>query len=357
MRNCYRLIASLFVWIISLLSIMPAAADGPGQCPAGTDTTGACLPVPVAQLSAIELRALNAEIAAYPRPALTPLPTDEAMLYNRNYQRVLQQVTIYDQPNGNPIGTLDPGFNFFTTLNRVDNWVEVNPGQWVQEEYLGGARISHFTGVLIDEPPPYPFAWVLLDTRPSRHPGAATIREDAWIPRYTLVNIFARAVVDGWEWYLIGPDQWIHQTRIARVIPVERPTGVSGRWIAVDLYEQILIAYENDRMVFATLVSSGLPDWPTREGLFQIWSRFASTPMSGGEGMPDFYYLEEVPWTMYFDDAISLHGTYWHDGFGYRHSHGCVNLTITDAHWLYQWTEEGGYPNAYVYVYSSGQYR
>ncbi len=119
MRNRYRLIAPLFVWIILLLFTMPAAADGPGQCPAGTDATGACLPVPVAQLSAIELRALNAEIAAYPRPDLTPLPTDEAMLYNRNYQRVLQQVTIYDRPNGNPIGNLDPGFNFFTTLNRV----------------------------------------------------------------------------------------------------------------------------------------------------------------------------------------------------------------------------------------------
>jgi lipoprotein-anchoring transpeptidase ErfK/SrfK len=59
---------------------------------------------------------------------------------------------------------------------------------------------------------------------------------------------------------------------------------------------------------------------------------------------------------MYFDDEIGLHGTYWHDGFGYRHSHGCVNLTITDAHWLYEWTT-GGYEDAYVYVYSSGQYR
>ena len=41
----------------------------------------------------------------------------------------------------------------------------------------------------------------------------------------------------------------------------------------------------------------------------------------------DFYYLEDVPWTMYFDEARALHGAYWHNGFGYPHSHGCVNLS------------------------------
>ena len=37
----------------------------------------------------------------------SPIPINESLLYNRNYQRVLQQVTIYDGPNGNPIGTLE----------------------------------------------------------------------------------------------------------------------------------------------------------------------------------------------------------------------------------------------------------
>jgi len=64
---------------------------------------------------------------------------------------------------------------------------------------------------------------------------------------------------------------------------------------------------------------------------------------------------------MYFDNDISLHGTYWHDGFGYRHSHGCVNLSISDAHYLFNWTtdvepDEDGDILTYVYVYSSGEY-
>jgi hypothetical protein len=50
-------------------------------------------------------------------------------------------------------------------------------------------------------------------------------------------------------------------------------------------------------------------------------------------------------------------GTYWHDGFGYRHSHGCVNLTITDAHWAFNWSRDGGFDKPYVYVYSTGKYR
>ncbi len=64
---------------------------------------------------------------------------------------------------------------------------------------------------------------------------------------------------------------------------------------------------------------------------------------------------------MYFDNGISLHGTYWHDLFGYRQSHGCVNLTISDARYLFDWTgkappDDQGKPLTYVYVYSTGKY-
>ena len=116
----------------------------------------------------------------------------------------------------------------------------------------------------------------------------------------------------------------------------------------------------------ATLVATGLPRWPTEEGTFNIYYRRTREPMSWGTPGDDFYALEEVPWTMYFDEGRALHGAYWHDGFGFRRSHGCVNMTITDAHWLYRWVaeeyetlnspraEDGG---PAVYVYSSGVYR
>jgi lipoprotein-anchoring transpeptidase ErfK/SrfK len=52
---------------------------------------------------------------------------------------------------------------------------------------------------------------------------------------------------------------------------------------------------------------------------------------------------------LYFDGSIGLHGTFWHNGFGYRHSRGCVNLSISDAKWLYNFADVG----TPVYVWRS----
>ena len=51
---------------------------------------------------------------------------------------------------------------------------------------------------------------------------------------------------------------------------------------------------------------------------------------------PLWYYLEDVEWTQYFFGAYALHAAYWHNSFGFTRSHGCVNLTISDAKWLYR---------------------
>lgn len=320
-----------------------------------------------------EYGCINVDIAprevveAYPEPNVVPLAVEESLILDRRYRRVNGSVEIYDAPNGTVIDTLDAGFNFLTTQTDQDGWTQINPGQWIQSEALGGATVSRFSGVLLpDGELPYTMAWVLVNTIPSRVPGAEPRDEDIddLLLRYSRVSIYGSAEIDGWRWYQIGVNKWIHQTLVAKVLPVERPEGIdTNRWISVDLYEQVVIAYEGTKPVFASLVSSGLPEWSTNEGLFNVYVRYPRTIMSGAEGQSDFYYLEEVPWTMYFDNDIGLHGTYWHDGFGYRHSHGCVNMSITDAHWLYHWAaeefnfEEPGDTGAAVYVYSSGDYR
>ena len=61
----------------------------------------------------------------------------------------------------------------------------------------------------------------------------------------------------------------------------------------------------------------------------------------------DYYFLEDVPWILYYDESRALHGAYWHNRFGYPRSHGCVNLPLADAHWIYDWAEEG----TWVYVF------
>jgi lipoprotein-anchoring transpeptidase ErfK/SrfK len=64
--------------------------------------------------------------------------------------------------------------------------------------------------------------------------------------------------------------------------------------------------------------------------------------MSGAEGKVDYYLVEDVPHTMFFDipNEIALHGAYWHDRFGYKHSHGCVNMPPLDAEWVFNWSAD-----------------
>lgn len=348
----------LLVSVLGLIVVvMWAAAPAAAQAEVDCDAAQGCVEVASAGLSA-------AQIAAYPTPAVEQLYAVDNLIYDRRYQRVSGPVEIFDAPGGNVVSALDQGFTYVTTQGAQDEWTMINSDQWVRTEFLRDVLPSRFAGVLIPGELPYTMGWMLVNTVPSRTPGAEPLDTDLALLRYTLINIYDSVEVDEWRWYQVGVDQWVHQTVVAKVLPVERFEEVNTeRWISVDLYEQVVIAYEGSTPVFATLVSSGLEDWPTREGLFNVYVRYPRTIMSGSQGQPDFYYLEEVPWTMYFDGDIGLHGTYWHDGFGYRHSHGCVNLSITDSHWLYDWASaeiDLTVPNdkgAAVFVYSSGQYR
>ncbi len=304
------------------------------------------------------------QINAYPAPAVQQLAANTPLLTDRLYQRVTAAVDLYDAPNGTIVSTLDAGFNYFTTWSPENEWTRVGEDRWVRTEFLRPSVPSSFAGVLIDSELPYPMAWALVNVVPSRSPGAEPTDGDLAMLRFTKLNLYRSVIIEGWEWFQVGVDQWIEQRDLARVLPVERSAEIdTERWVSVDLFEQVAIAYEGSRPVFATLISSGLAEWPTNEGIFHVYVRYTRTIMSGAQGQEDFYYLEEVPWTMYFDNDIGLHGTYWHEGFGYRRSHGCVNLSITDAHWLYDWasTEIDLTVNAdlgaAVYVYSSGEYR
>jgi len=115
---------------------------------------------------------------------------------------------------------------------------------------------------------------------------------------------------------------------------VSRGNGV--RWIDVDLSDQMVYAYEGDTLVNSFLVSTGTSRTPTVTGRFKIYIRLRSGNMRGPG-----YFLPDVPYIMYFHKSYGLHGTYWHSNFGTPMSHGCVNLSIADAAWLYDWSYMG----------------
>lgn len=111
------------------------------------------------------------------------------------------------------------------------------------------------------------------------------------------------------------------------------------KWIEIDLSDQRLYAHEGDRVVYNFLVSTG--KWaPTPTGQFRIWIKLRYTLMAGGSrALGTYYYLPNVPYTMYFYKGYGVHGTYWHNNFGQPMSHGCVNLATPDAEKLFWWAD------------------
>jgi len=156
----------------------------------------------------------------------------------------------------------------------------------------------------------------------------------------------------------VAPDTSGQPGAISAEIVVDTPTSeyvaptavafvpVSGNggehWIDVNLSEQRVYAYEGDTVVNSFIVSTGTWQTPTVTGKYNIWIKLRSTTMTGPG-----YYLPNVPYTMYFYKGYGLHGTYWHNNFGTPMSHGCVNLSIPDAEWLYNFSSVGTLVNVH----------
>jgi hypothetical protein len=113
--------------------------------------------------------------------------------------------------------------------------------------------------------------------------------------------------------------------------------------IVVDRALQKIYAYEGEDLFMETSISTGLELSPTPAGTFTIFKKTPSRYMQGPlPGFTDFYDLPGVPWNLYFTKGGAvIHGAYWHDSFGSRYSHGCVNLSPDDAKKLYLWANLG----------------
>lgn len=237
-----------------------------------------------------------------------------------------------------------------------DTAVYLTPSGYIR----GGSECKQFAlptfhGLAFSRTPSRTFGWVLGTTNVRTAPGSsAPVTGQRY--RFEVVQVFDRAEAEGVLWVMIGPDAWVAAKDVAAVTPDPvPPEGVdTDRWISINLFEQTLAVYEQGKLVFATMVSTGLRGWWTQPGTFQVYARLERDDMSGAfeADRSDYYLLQNVPWVLYYDKARAMHGAYWHNGYGYARSHGCVNLSPTDAHWLFNWAQEG----TYVHVFDpSGQ--
>ncbi len=114
--------------------------------------------------------------------------------------------------------------------------------------------------------------------------------------------------------------------------------------IIVDVSEQKLYAYDGKELFTEEPISTGLEFTPTPKGEFTVFKMIPSRFMQGP--IPNInnhiYNLPGVPWNLYFTrEGAVIHGTYWHEQFGKKWSHGCVNLSPENAKKLYAWAEVG----------------
>jgi hypothetical protein len=208
---------------------------------------------------------------------------------------------------------------------------------------------KEFEGVRLDAPDEkrkLPFAFVvgtrarqttIDDHKPHRHDH---------VDRFSFFNLTGkREAIDDRVYYETDQSFWLRDFDVAVVSKPQVPNDIQPgeKWIDIDLSGQSLVAFEGDKPVYATVVSTGrhdpdpAKDHKTVEGSFRIREKHVSTTMDDDAASDGTYRIEDVPWVMYFEKSYALHGAFWHSRFGREKSHGCVNLTPHDARWIFMW--------------------
>src|SRR3989344_6540683 len=178
--------------------------------------------------------------------------------------------------------------------------------------------------------------------------------------RGIVLKVGGKVERDGRTWYKVVFTEWLrYPERVntdwyvaAEYVRILLDEGnrdlltktVSTQKIVIDRSEQMLRAYDGDKLFMETVISTGLELTPTPRGTFTIFKKTPSRYMQGpipGISVKE-YDLPGVPWDLYFtEQGAAIHGTYWHENFGKPASNGCVNLPLAEAYKLYTWAEVG----------------
>jgi lipoprotein-anchoring transpeptidase ErfK/SrfK len=128
--------------------------------------------------------------------------------------------------------------------------------------------------------------------------------------------------------------------------PAQAQIITSDKLITVDLGSQTLRAWEGGQIKHETKVSTGMYLTPTVKGSFKIQRKVPLQDMRGPSPYKQYYpsgkyHIKDVKHVMYFYQGYAFHGATWHNNFGRRASHGCVNMPPASAEWLFNWANVG----------------
>jgi lipoprotein-anchoring transpeptidase ErfK/SrfK len=222
-------------------------------------------------------------------------------------------------------------------------------GTYVKLSQLEERKGPSFRGVELGADKQLPLAWAVREATgfsiKTRADGSLRFLTDEGSPSYARLSLLpwvGRKRVGTELVHELSDGRYLKHWFAAVAEKIGRPDGVSAdeRWVHVDVEQQTLVAYDGDTPVYATLVSTGLEGHDTPFGLFEIRAKYVASTMSdiGPDAGDDRYSIDDVPWTQYFSGSIALHGAFWHERFGLRRSHGCVNIAPYDAHRIFNHT-------------------
>ncbi len=236
----------------------------------------------------------------------------------------------------------------------------------VPADRLTPARPSAFAGTLIAElekPGVHlPVVWVRLSKTPAvvyELSDEVMHKTSASLPYHAYAEVLKDDVVqksvrfhelkkapDGLDaakrYFVRAPEA----TRLDSVTSLPKSIEQNDIWVDINLSKQTLVLYKGMSPLFATLISSGsgTKGHVTPWGSYRVYQKHRSSRMSApgrpseGEGDPGDrpYTYDEVPYVQYLVGGVAIHTAWWHDGFGTPRSHGCINVSPTDAKYLFE---------------------
>ncbi len=135
---------------------------------------------------------------------------------------------------------------------------------------------------------------------------------------------------------------------------------MTGKVMVVSLTEQTLRLYMDGKLVHWMYVVTGQQAAQTPPGLFHIFYKgtnltfksneppdsplwYPPTPINYGMQYRDGgYFFHDATWRSYFGPGANLpHQDYTSGQYSDNGTHGCVNMSLSDTAWLYNWVEIG----------------
>lgn len=248
---------------------------------------------------------------------------------------------------------------FYIAVDRKFQW---HGRQWFRSTkgYVAPSDTFHLTtgpsfhGVELNDSWQLPIGWVfgLSKTKNTYEIDVAAkkVKVKGSVKRLTAVNLTPEEIEIGKHTYVKCADgSWMRKDDLRITTPAEPPKDLAPgeRWLDVDLSTQTAVLFQGTTPIYATLVSSGKThpqkdqDHSSPTGEWRIREKHVTATMDGdGTAAGDMpYSIEAVPYVMYFHRSYAVHGAFWHENFGVKMSHGCINMAPLDAKYVFFHTD------------------